>query len=703
MSFNGSGKFSITGGAHNNVYGSQIVNNTGYSNSSPEDILRKLESHAAVNATCDSEARYPAPNCHPQTRVSILGSLGSWIEDTESSPTRVCWLNGSVGVGKSAIAQTISERYRSRIIGTFFFSRNDSTRDSLDPFVATIAYQCCTSEVLKDIVGPSIINIIRTNPGIFRTTHENQFCELILKPFSRAIFAQQQNLPNLIVIDGLDECTDLPFQQRLLGLIDLAITFNIFFTFLLCSRPEPQIRSGIYSAAFRCRLWCIDISGDCYQDIERFLADKFGEIRRKHWHVLRYEGESWPTPEVVWELTRRACGQFIFAATVIKYIDNLDDLPQDRLRAVLSAEPGVFVESPYPAFDMLYRQILSASPKWDKVYPILRLLITPHHPDIGHISRSPRTIATQFALKLGEVEMLLSRLHSVIHVPEDASDIRVLHASFTEFLLDKIRSREYHTPKLSRTEQLDLATVLFLRELATFTSCYPPYHPSQSFGAAYNKWKGDCLGVVNDIIPLFWPESCMELEAPSFELLAELDIFDPYSVAAIMMSGGSTLSVDWVNCLTWAKSLKGPKPLEFIERMESFLRGLHVGLYDTGTSSNEDLIIENAFRLVHFFTGGLIPALGPCYPLVLPATTEFCFPENWVVIRLAERDRESLKRIYGVYHSLGHTAQRLFNLDIHHGTSHTVHQGLVKEEDLTRFKTIFYKRGLRLNEYEEPQ
>ncbi|KAK7020680.1 hypothetical protein VNI00_017670 [Paramarasmius palmivorus] len=582
MSFNNPRDFTNHGGAYNYAYGPQTIQNINYG-TDPDDILQVLASYTAVNATADAEARCPPPSCHPETRVKTLRSLDAWITERRN-PLRVCWLNGSVGVGKSAIAQTISERYRSQVIGTFFFSRNDNTRDKLDPLIATIAYQCCTADPLRSTVGPLIIKAIRADPQVFHSSYENQLVKLILEPFANVRHAQQNQLSNLIVIDGLDECVDLASQQRLLGFIELAIAFRtcVPLIFLLCSRPEPQIRYGIESARFISCLKRINISGDSYWDIQRYFVDKFGELRRKYQHVLRGEGETWPGTTVIWDLTRRACGQFIFAVTVIKYIDNLDELPQDRLQTILNVEPDDVTESPYSALDNLYRQILSTCTKWEKIYPILRLLITPlpKQFELQTLWRSIVAITGLLNFRSGEVRTLLSRLHSVISISEnDEYDIYIRHASFTQFLQHKARSREFHVQVFSEEDYYNLVIIFLLRTLSPLTPFYPPYCSSnQLFGTAYSIWKhrvGEIFGLAIESLNV--ARYCARVSSPSSDLLAELEAFDPYVLASLRVSCFQG-AVEWVEWLSWAKSLSEDKrPERFIARVESFLQGVYVG------------------------------------------------------------------------------------------------------------------------------
>ncbi|EEB99259.1 hypothetical protein MPER_01093 [Moniliophthora perniciosa FA553] len=110
--------------AYNIVYGNQINNVYGSTLSNKLDdskILKLLAQQAAPNACYDSEQRFPPPNCHPGTRTRVIEKLSKWIGD-DSRTTKVFWLYGFAGVGKSAIAQNLAEKHTpQRVAASFFF------------------------------------------------------------------------------------------------------------------------------------------------------------------------------------------------------------------------------------------------------------------------------------------------------------------------------------------------------------------------------------------------------------------------------------------------------------------------------------------------------------------------------------------------------------------------------------------------------
>ncbi|KAF9261218.1 hypothetical protein L218DRAFT_838859, partial [Marasmius fiardii PR-910] len=326
--------------------------------------LSKLSSLVAFSALHDSEARYPQPNVLPGTREEIIRRLSLWCEDP-SKESRVYWVNGAAGVGKSAIAQALSEKYilTGQLAATFFFSRNDATRSKLDPFVATIAYQLATSNnALKPLMSPIIDNIICTSPEILHKSVEMQFQTLIMKPSAQLGSQSWCELPRLIIVDGVDECIEVQSQKRLLEMIQ-AVAPNLPLKFLIFSRPEPHIFSIFHNKSFTPSPSCLalgDFLESVWEDIKKYLHHEFTRIRKEHWHILPHPQVSWPGDSVIKELLQRATGQFIYATTVMKYIiyGKSPLTPMKRLDVILHAKRVTNPMSPYPDLDQLYSQIL---------------------------------------------------------------------------------------------------------------------------------------------------------------------------------------------------------------------------------------------------------------------------------------------------------------------------------------------------------
>ncbi|KAM6502772.1 hypothetical protein JOM56_002749, partial [Amanita muscaria] len=193
-------------------------------------------------------AQDPERICHPGTRQNVLKRMKDWIDDP-SSTERITWLHGPAGAGKSAIAQTIANSCsRQKVAATFFFFRSDPSRNDGDKLFPTLAYQLAFSiPAIKD----HIVQSLHQRPDLPTKSVEMQFNDLIalpLRSLDEAASAQSspgsiidavnqcRQLAPVIIIDGVDECTDEKLQQRFLTIIGDAVKDRSFpFRFLVCS------------------------------------------------------------------------------------------------------------------------------------------------------------------------------------------------------------------------------------------------------------------------------------------------------------------------------------------------------------------------------------------------------------------------------------------------------------------------------------
>ncbi|ESK90280.1 nacht and wd40 domain-containing protein [Moniliophthora roreri MCA 2997] len=727
MAFNGS-NVHVARDAKNIVYGDQINNVHGGVSSKLDDSIfqetfKLLAKKAAPNACYDSEQRFPPPNCHPGTRTRILEELSGWIEDNPKT-TRVFWLYGSAGVGKSAIAQNLAETYAGkRVAAAFFFSRNDPSRDKLEPFVASIAYQFCTlGSCLRSVLAPIITETIRSDPNIFHKSSENQFEQLIVEPCSKVDITKWNDLPNAIIVDGLDECTDYLSQGRILRIIQKVVTARqipVPWIFLIFSRPEPQIRDAFDDFGFILRSLDVNSSDEAYQDILNYFSEQFALLRKKHRRALRYEDTSWPGKDIIYQLANRADKQFIFAATVIKYIDTHDERPQDRLHTILRIYVDNESDSPYSDLDILYHQILLTCHRWEKVQPVLRLLVTPHRTPGTILQRniswrSSETIAHLLGLKMGEVETILSRLHSVLQIPEDDSkcDIRIAHVSFTEFLSDPNRSGEYHAPQMSKSEYFDHVSTLLLHTLSTLEQHYPLHHLQSDPTKALPVWEEKLRKNRSELMEYScrrWDVYCRQVESPSPNLCAALSKFDPHFALAVCMYYKPLPYLRyWEGIVRWAKPF-GEDTRSFVETCESFFRGFciafppailqHEALWWT-FELEQDLVqrfLNDVQKRLLKNLYSIEQAAMESSPeghalLMLPSDARTIPLEDWNIAHIAKINGDVLTRLPRSFYTCKNHLELLLD-DIWNDTYKIASHGWITEDDLIHLKWILVKRA----------
>ncbi|KIK04177.1 hypothetical protein K443DRAFT_431937 [Laccaria amethystina LaAM-08-1] len=406
--------------------------------------LADLHKLVATTALHNSKERFLQPKCHASTRKRILQRIFNWAES--DSAERILWLSGSPGAGKSAIAQTIAERCKQniaecgeqkvRLAAAFFFFRSSSERNTSARLVATLAY-----EIILFVPGAKefITKAIMDDPAIFKKDINSQILHLIIHPLSLATQEWNSIQQLLIIIDGLDECTDEIEQIDVLSSITNALTTsNLPLRFFITSRPESHIRTrfertDLQSATVH---FVLDMDETTTQDIATYLTTEFSRIRQEHC----IHETPWPPEDAIQSLAGRASGQFIYASTIIKFLDDRHFHPQERLGVILGTLPHRMF-SPFAEIDLLYTQILDAVPA-SKVETILLCLgkIIHFHDDYPK-GKNLEYLAELFQLKPGGIERLLVDLHSVLDVE---SKVSIRHKSFSDFLMDNARSGKYY-------------------------------------------------------------------------------------------------------------------------------------------------------------------------------------------------------------------------------------------------------------------
>ncbi|RXW18773.1 hypothetical protein EST38_g7079 [Candolleomyces aberdarensis] len=426
----------------------------------------KLLENVASNAFHDSNARFDAPKCDADTRVEVTKELTDWIQDREA-PQRLLCMTGAAGAGKSALQQTIAEQCSdSNTLGSaFFFSAGDPTRNNLSYIVPTIACQLgLHNPALRDAIGQAIDD----NPLIFKKRLVTQMDTLIVAPFQRVCASGGLNsstFPHAILIDGLDECSGED------------------------NRPEWAIRTALDN----------DPEGYLYQLAYHIkLSDMYnatGDIRRYLWNRLRGIGSRsrdrrarsplWPTKEDIERLVAAASGQFVYAATVVKYVSERRGSPVDRLRAIIDWTPeGRQQTRPLELLDMLYRNILSTAKELYEAVDTNRgrdflLLVRAHQMNsdhrIGGALKSTRSFDEIISLEEAGHQVLFSDLHSLLFVRQAADMIGVweemyfYHLSFSEFLDSEFRAQHLF---VSETRVHQYVDDLHEHELADIAKFY---------------------------------------------------------------------------------------------------------------------------------------------------------------------------------------------------------------------------------------
>ena len=360
------------------------------------------------------------------------------------------WIYGAAGAGKSSIARSIAEWCQKEgiLLASFFFFRSDPQRNNFKRFIATLAYDITQS--VPDS-RPFIEHAVESDPHIFSRSLDAQILHLVLKPLSQVAQSRAvagQPLPHVIIVDGLDECVETREQTSIIRLFSTTLCQNPYFRWkvLIASRPELAIRHSFDDVANPSTWLALSDEYEADEDIKCYLEDNFREIRRRNPNKSHLPSD-WPSKEDIDRLVWKSSGQFIYAATVIKFLSSGKRI-QARLRTILdvgSTSTNGQAELPFRQLDVLYEHILNSAGagQVEAVKQTIALCILFESCQFGYVcvctKRTPgEIIATILDLVIEDVDCILGELCSILKVTN--FHVRLYHASVSEFLFDPNRA-----------------------------------------------------------------------------------------------------------------------------------------------------------------------------------------------------------------------------------------------------------------------
>ncbi|KAF7372845.1 NACHT domain-containing protein [Mycena sanguinolenta] len=312
----------------------------------------------------------------------------------------------------------------------FVFKRGHATRGNAKTLFATIAYQLALA---VPWLRASIFKVVENDPSVVVRSIATQMQMLISDPCR----AEARRDAVTILIDGLDECEGHDTQEEILRAIWNS-SCAIPLRFIVASRPEPHITEVFESSFYSGRYRPVNVE-QSFRDVRKYLQDEFTRIRLQHRTMVNIPSP-WPSLDVLEDLVEKSSGHFIYAATIIKFIDDKNYRPTQRLTVVQDGNSAGSA-SPFGGLDQLYMTILDSSPRQAELIPILCVIV--------NLGLDLRQVEQLFELEAGEVRLLLRGLHSVVHVPsEDYHRIFSHHASFVDFLKNRSRSHRFWVDNL---------------------------------------------------------------------------------------------------------------------------------------------------------------------------------------------------------------------------------------------------------------
>jgi hypothetical protein len=436
-----------------------------------------LKGLAPVDTATHYWADLNIPSCLEKTRVELLNDLDSWLIKRDGP--QFFWLNGLAGTGKSTVARSFCERaakHQDVQLASFFISRLAAAdrRDALSIF-HTLVYQLAASNgnMLRKVCDALRDDLTLLMKGLSVQIPKLFFPLLLLIPDSARL---------VIVIDALDEC-DKDIDGREAGELIPLLMHSLraapkHARLLITSRDEVSIRNMFNDitggASEQKELRLHDMDNKTVQgDIEIYFRHHLQRIAR--WANL--PAGKWPGDSEFDKLLIRAGVLFVYAATIVRFLD--DDMyePSVRLRLVLASDSTSAPET-YQMLDLLYAHVLATAAtsrgghgrQQDDLAERVRCLL-------GTIVCLQQQLPSKDIVSLMDLPdeltyRTLGRLRAVL-IYEDRKPVRVFHPSFPDFLANPSRCVDgrFRLEASERHAEIAFRCLVFMNKRLRYDIC----------------------------------------------------------------------------------------------------------------------------------------------------------------------------------------------------------------------------------------
>ncbi|KAG8723064.1 hypothetical protein FRC09_004897 [Ceratobasidium sp. 395] len=369
--------------------------------------------------------------CTPNTRQTILEGLQDWASNPCSS--KVYWMNGMAGTGKTTIAYSFCSRLEAsyQLAASFFCSRSFPDCQDVTRIAPTIMY-CLALRFrpVKDVLS----RVLGHDPTIGARGITTQVEKLISSPLQEAKNLLPDGLP-VVVIDALDECSS-PDNTRLFLSSLLRVAEGLPIKFFLTCRPDSTLLDQLSSGDnfLHSLLHLHNIEQSLVQaDIKTYLRTELQPLLVSENHLF--------------QLSMQSGKLFIHAATAVRYVQlGKSTINHRRRLEVILGISSSSSDKPHEPLDALYTTILSNALEdqdletWDRenIELLLHTVVCAREP----LSIESLTCFLKFQ-DTDEALRAIEPLRSVLYVDDLSGLVSTLHTSFSDYMLASNRSSRF--------------------------------------------------------------------------------------------------------------------------------------------------------------------------------------------------------------------------------------------------------------------
>ena len=369
--------------------------------------------------------------CMEDTRKLVLDKIITWATNgpSQNNESNTYWIYGSPGIGKTALAHSISHSLHDQrqLIGAFFCQRDHERLSQTRNILPTLIYQLATMvPAFRRIVAKCLSDDHILSPGSIDQSFLLKLFELFTRPPKPTL---------AFVVDALDECGDNRSQKYILEALTGVAAQVPWLRIIITSRPESGIKRFFDNRAHLSELRCdLDADQDASEDLKRFAKHEFDLLAKARTLSTTWL-ENWLFDKVV----SHANGLFIFITTVVRSLEYSGD-PRESLMATLENPPGT--NSLYELYTTILQQRIPPKNSHFKGFQrVIGVLL---------VSAPYRSLRKETIAELAGVEPTLVRSWMDFLAPlfyEDKNGIRVRHLSISDFFMSNEGSDYYVNPQ----------------------------------------------------------------------------------------------------------------------------------------------------------------------------------------------------------------------------------------------------------------
>ncbi|KAJ3983176.1 quinon protein alcohol dehydrogenase-like superfamily, partial [Lentinula detonsa] len=414
------------------IYNPTFIN---YNGPPPEDIQQKLEQKLKpVTGTWLDKEKV----CLKGTRKDIIKRISQWIRSPNGSQTLL--LCGEAGTGKSTISHTIGSKFEHELGAFFCFDCTSAVPRTPSDALRTIAYRL---GIKFPEIGTKLWNIIQKNINILESNSIIDLWETLIVGPAQVMANSAPQV--LIIIDALDESGQKEDGQRkkLLSLLSnrlhkLPRGFHVFIT----SRQEGDVMQYLQGQE------SLDTQAIQVQYMSNIQGTKDDIYQYVCFRMMNNEGLGNLEEHQCRELAEKA-GEFFQWANIV-------------CSSLNQFKGGITITQRYQRFMNLKKSSSNDLDALDKLYEcIFDVAFDVHDEDAmtGYRSIMSQVLAafeplSQATLKRLQTEYDEATVDSVLYFlgslftgiwnsDSDNTQVRPVHTSVLDFLLDKDRSKEF--------------------------------------------------------------------------------------------------------------------------------------------------------------------------------------------------------------------------------------------------------------------